>query len=277
MATDHHRSLIAACTLLLALSSNAQIVELANASVRYDAISSLEQAGPKLFSWGSTGFQVANMDMTPYTSCTYPPPPFGHAYNSIPQYITEALFDTDPTTIEFMIQTYNAETNSMGTLIARTDGTVLLSDTAFTPGGINGVVPVTSSPPVIPTPDGTVLVLVSAAGTGSRTYSLPGSLPCLDCSGAIVTGDHELSGGIAQLSVFPNPGADRVQVLSGRTDPSDMLKVFQSDGRLVGAFAPRTNGLYEIPVAGLVAGNYKLVLVGAQGATQGAGQLIVVH
>lgn len=249
----------------------AQITALANSTVRYNTLVSLEQAGPKLFVHGGSGFDLVEPDMTPFLSCAYPPAHVGRVYLSNPGYITEALFDNDPSTIEYIIRTYGPATGNYGCLIARTDGTVLFEDTTYGLGGIASTSVITNSPPIIDTPDGPILLLVN--DNGSRTYSLPGSLPCPRCSDEGTSGMMDSDGRANQLQIRPNPTGDQVTITGLDARPNDALNVYDAAGSLVRTIVP-LDGRFEFSTDAMAAGSYRLVMIDASGTVRGTGQLI---
>ena len=249
----------------------AQITALANSTVRYNTMVSLEQAGPKLFTHGVSGFDLVETDMTPFLSCTYPPAHMGRVYLSNPGYITEALFDNDPSTIEYIIRTYGTATGNYGCLIARTDGTILFEDTTYGLGGIASPSTITDSPPIIDTPDGPILLLVN--DSGSRTYSLPGTLPCPRCADEGTSGMMEGDNRPNRLLILPNPTGDQVVVSGMDVRPTHVLNVYDAAGNLVRTIVP-LNGRFEFSTNAMAAGGYRLIMIDASGMVRGTGQLI---
>ena len=85
------------------------------------------QAGPKLIKGTYDGGDITlhNTDLTIYRMLTVPPPPSGYTWSGA-TYITDELFDTDPTTIEFLLAGTGQPLQS-ATYVVREDGSVLFS------------------------------------------------------------------------------------------------------------------------------------------------------
>ena len=86
---------------------HAQFQEIINTHGWLRSINTLEVAGPKFIDAFTAGAQatdltIYNLDLSPYVTIPLPPPSLGGSYNAI-AYVTEALFDTDPGTIELMV------------------------------------------------------------------------------------------------------------------------------------------------------------------------------
>ncbi|MBL7962834.1 MAG: T9SS type A sorting domain-containing protein [Flavobacteriales bacterium] len=267
---------------LATLSSplSAQINLVATLAGRYETIRSLEIAGPKFIERNATGFNLYNTDLTPFAGTIYPsiPPNYNLGNYPLPQYITESLFDNDPATIEYILLLFRNDYAYSATLIARLDGTVLLLDTLFGPGGVNGQDLFNTSPTIFQTNLGPQMVLNQGINTASRIYTLPGSLPCIDCAVNITTGQSEVFTPGPVMHVFPNPATGQVRIeFSGLSEggPSS-LRVHDVSGRMVLLFEGITGDRFEFSVAGLSAGAYELILTGPGGA-RGLPQRLVVH
>lgn len=205
--------------LVITGSLQAQITALDTLPVRMSTILTLQTAGPKFISTNSTGFTLYNEDLSVFTNAVFPPAPPGYTYFTmfIPTFMTETLFDTDPTTIEFAVNVQNTTNPSInGTRILRTDGTVLLDDLNHIPYGWSGPGPFATSNSIMNTPEGTRMVLSTSYSVNPPecvVYALPGSLPCLPCSDEMQgwNGDHMLPEP-AFLTAFPNPAGSSATV-----------------------------------------------------------------
>ncbi|MBZ0206419.1 MAG: T9SS type A sorting domain-containing protein [Flavobacteriales bacterium] len=250
---------------------NAQITEVATMSGRFSSVQSLELAGPKFIQLTQTGFQLFDPDLTPFQQAVYPTIPAGCTMFSltIPSYITESLFDQDPSSIEYMfiVQCAPADSTSAsntGTVVARMDGTILLMDTMFGPSGWNGPDQFSSTSTIFNTPLGPRLVLGQGYGATSRIYALPGTLPCIACDGGIgmqvAPGDER----IAEVSLFPNPGTDIID-LRIKGGGGYLLSLHDATGRSVRKFGLVSGEEIEFSVEGLQSGYYQVVLTDAMG------------
>lgn len=258
----------------------AQINLVATLTGRHETVRSLEAAGPKLIARTTTGFNLYNPDLTLFAGTVYPSIPSNYNFSSspVPQYITESLFDNDPTTIEYLMMLFRFDYAYYGTLVARLDGTVLLLDTLFSPGGVNGQDLFSSSPTIFQTDLGALMVLNQGMNTASRIYALPGTLPCISCSGDMVTGQSEVLMPAAVVRVVPNPATGLVriefpEISEGRTAS---LRVHDASGRVVLMFEGIAGNEFQFSVAGLATGAYELILSGPSGAL-GLPQRLVVH
>ncbi|MBZ0205736.1 MAG: T9SS type A sorting domain-containing protein [Flavobacteriales bacterium] len=169
--------------------------------------------------------------------------------------ITEELFDTDPSTIEFAIGSVSDP--SVGVRVFREDGTEIFNQTPglgmFGDGGVyenNGVA--------------YMLLYESQVDGPYKVYQLPGHLPCIDChgtpAGMVVMNGDDASGG---LTIFPNPTANEVTVqVPGRFAQKDAtLLLMSSDGKVVRQYMLNGKSAFTFSVKGLAGGVYQCILV----------------
>lgn len=182
---------------------------------------------------------IYNLDLSVHRVLNYPLPPAGMHWSQM-IYITQALFDTDPATIEFlMVAAANDGPGNFAVFVFREDGTTLFEQN---PGSLvsQGQMGVNTSQPIYAV-EGQVYMMTyetSVFGPPTRTYALPGTLPCLDCYGS--PGGTNSSTGVgptadpgAGISVFPNPAADRLTVDLGRQHRSaGVVRLYDELGRL---------------------------------------------
>lgn len=222
---------------------------------------------------------IYNLDMTPYRVLNYPAPPAGMGWSHM-TYITEALFDTDPSTIEYVLVAVSP--GSFGTyamFIYREDGTLIFQQN---PGCFTGQFgsPMDSYEPIYMV-DGQAYMIVYdqiLLSPPTKIYALPGSLPCWDCHGSpgmdtnVGTGPvTDMGSGIA---VFPNPSANSVTVdLHGQR--ADAVLLHDAKGTLVRKIT--ASGPHIIlPIGGLAAGRYTVVVL-RDGLQLAALPLMVEH
>src|SRR5689334_8338484 len=107
--------------LLTALNATAQITALDTVPYKLSDLLSLENAGPKFIHVSNNGFDLYDPDLTLFLAVTYPPPLINYTYTStVPMYVTESLFDTDPSTIEFILGMRDTSTTGVfGTRVLR--------------------------------------------------------------------------------------------------------------------------------------------------------------
>jgi hypothetical protein len=219
-----------------------------------------------------TGRTLYNTDMTVYRELLFPPPPPGTLWNAY-SYVTEELFDTDPSTIEFvLVASPPGSPNNQRLFICRENGTVLFQQdpgtlSASLPNGLpNGIDPIFML-------DGMAYMLVRehpGPGAPVEVYRLPGTLPCFDCYGNAEDGLVTQAGASAHSSpaavLMPNPTTGRIAVELRQGACPAVVHVFDAEGRLVleQGFAPAPR--FELDLGRPAAGAYTCV-VSTQGRT----------
>ncbi len=208
---------------------------------------------------------IYSTDLSVYRVLNVPAPPANMYWSSM-RFITDALFDTDPNTVEFVMTASNSNgPGDFATFIYREDGTELFSQV---PGsmvsGIGG--PTDSFGPIYTTDDGTFMVVHTTGvwGPPVNIYELPGSLPCRDCYNTpqpsqIGLGGTNIEAVTSGMALFPNPSAQEVQV---RLDPEvvfDRLVIMDTSGREV--LSQPTNGVasMSLDISHLANGQYTVI------------------
>lgn len=260
---------------------NAQITDLGT-MVAPSVIKTLPSAGIKILEMNSSaGFLLLDLDLSVYQSITFPSIP-GYSFWSGPYYVTEDLFDTDPTTIEYAITMRQPGSIHNHFAVIRADGTVLftaLFQSLFTLGS--------AFEPIFNTPEGARMILTgSSNGMGSdyptRLYSLPGTLPCLACDGTVsalgmMVGNEEMRPEPSELQAFPNPAGSESTITyslpSGIEHATLVLTTLS--GAVVLRNAITGTGSKTITTADLAAGTYLYHLETDQGMI-GSKRLMVV-
>ncbi|MBL8002517.1 MAG: T9SS type A sorting domain-containing protein [Flavobacteriales bacterium] len=247
----------------------------------------LGNAGPKLILESATTVDILNLDLTPYLSFTLPAAPAGYSIQTRPRFVTEDLFDTDPSTIEYLLE-FVPDTGSLhGFAIYRTNGTLLFQ--AFTGdfGFSNGEDQRDGSDPFIfNTPSGTYMKVMTISGSvvTSTFYLLPGHLPCVDCEGHTSQGEFsaavtELAPPAGRITVFPNPASERTAVSIDLPDGIDAgeLVIYDVQGKeVVRIPVDRSTKLVHVDTSVVGAGTYFHQLITGQGVVRGP-KMIVVH
>lgn len=257
-------ALIACIAVMWPIHMTAQIIEIATITGRYETLNTLATAGPKLIERDAmnVGFELFEPDLTPFLTVTYPTLSPGYNYLSSPSYITEATFDQDPSTIEYVMQFYSPGYEDYGILVARADGTVLLVDSTFSLGGVNGPDMFSSRGTIMNTPNGTIMVLIQGLYGNSKIYSLPGQLPCLDCG----SGDIGMGFGpeviMPDFGLFPNPtdGIIMIDASAFAVHRDLVLLIHDAAGRQVRMIRSQGSGKLTFSTAGLAQGSYQAVL-----------------
>lgn len=150
--------------------------------------------------WSSGSCTIYNPDLSVHRVLHYPVMPTG-SWSPQLFYVTETLFDDNPSTIEFLVHSYMSA-SSFGVHVYREDGSALFS---IATGEFKGIYEY----------EGTAFMMVSDSSNSSTTlYQLPGHLPCVDCTGMPAgMGIHD-GGGIptGHLLFVPNPVTDQVEI-----------------------------------------------------------------
>lgn len=269
---------LACCFILSAFPAAAQITLVDSVPGDLVELRTLRTAGQKLMEYPVSTYpnvNIYNTDLTPYVSFTVPAPPPGFSYNVF-GYFSEDLFDTDPTTIEYMAMAYASPPVSQQVFVYREDGTVLA---AFDPGNINfnshsGL----SWGPIFNTSNGPVMIVRRAFSGQSVLVSLPGTLPCMDCSGVIMfSGDEDRIPTAASMNAFPNPATNAITVQytlpAGTNGHALLYDALGAEVRRVPLVTKQ--GTVEIITTGLPTATYRCEVVAADGQHLGASIVVV--
>jgi hypothetical protein len=247
------------------MSGLAQFVEIAQAPGVVIQISSLAY-GTKLIDW-FTGNQtdagsltIYNPDLSVYRVLNYPAPPDGMQWSSL-GYVTETLFDTDESNIEFFMSATAIGDWSEGIFIFREDGEQLF---AQNPGSMFSIAGMGySGAPIFTSGGQTYMVVHGMGSTGpSRIFTLPGTLPCMDCFGSpsnLQLGGFTEPGSRSDILLFPNPAARSVTIALGGSQ-ADAIAVLDAAGQLVRTERIGGRQRVELSTTGLAQGRY-VVLV----------------
>jgi len=275
-------TLLCTSALLLSLGMRAQISEVGMVPELLLVVRSVPTAGVKMYSTSSTGVTLYNLDLSIYSTITYPALPVGYTYFSV-LYFTESTFDTDPSSIELMMLTVDTSYIS-GTRVFRDDGTILFDDLGLGFSGTGGYSELNEKPPLFTGEDGVTYMALTSYPTNpptiSKLFQLPGSLPCLDCASGSGLGLQDVGPATNEgsLTFFPNPASDQLTVAytlpsnagSGRLLLQDAL------GKLVANFPLDTSGRTSIVLSGYSNGSYTCCLL-ADGRVIRTRPLILTH
>ena len=277
--TIHFRASCFALVTLLSLNINAQFPVIGTCAETIDEVIYTMSSGKKLVHNGVVTRTVYNLDLSVFVEIIPPPlsPPW--TVSNI-KYISQDLFDTDPSTIEYVLFYYDqANFNPSGVKVLRTDGTVLFE---VFPGTIS--MTLADEVGIYNTPEGAVMVIMNTTQPPPYTstlYLLPGSLPCFDCATgniamASTDGDRMIGG--AGLWIYPNPTAGAVSVRysvpngNGRGD----LVIVDLEGAFVKQIPVSGSGTLSLSTADLAIGTYLCQLQNGQGKIE-AKQLMVLR
>lgn len=227
---------------------------------------------------------IYNLDMTPYRVLNYPAPPSGMWWANM-SYITETLFDTDPSTIEYTMTAMPADGDpgNFAAFVFRDDGTQLfVQDPGSITGGSNGLM--ATNEPIFTTDEGTFMVVhtMMVNGGPANVYQLPGTLPCFDCYGTphqseIGLGVAGQSDRSAALSLRPNPAQSEVHVVLGEAAAgADQVTVVDAAGREVLHKRVQATSTLTLDIAKLANGQYT-VLALSSATLKGSVALVIAR
>lgn len=198
------------------------VVHNSNAQITYETSYSAQplmlyfnHMSPKWMTRATAGnaIYLYNLNHSLYTTINIPSQPANFAV----AYITEDLFDTDSTNLEYLIASVNTQSNFVK--IYRQDGTLLFQrDSAWmTCSAILTNIDYRSN--IVPTDSGTKMFvgIYTPYYNHSEVYSLPGVLPCPSLCGSVAPG------GSSPLQIeeavqknfnnpYPNPSSSQIRL-----------------------------------------------------------------
>lgn len=263
---------------LVASAGQAQIIPLDTIAEGIRPLYTLQDAGLKYMPvnpYQSSTANIYNQDLSVYRVLTIPPPPSGYTYNTM-NYVTEDLFDTDPSNIEYLV--HASAGFSFLTFVYREDGTLLFSTFGLPNGGMAQYL-LGGYDPVVQTTMGPVLhISPMPIATEVRRYLLPGELPCLGCAGTGVNGMTEMPDEGSDVLSFPNPASEQVtlefELPAGQR--SGLLVLFDDQGRSVVTRPVDASGQVRLSTAQFVSGMYFWHILTKNGMVQGD-RIVVAH
>lgn len=262
-------------------SSSAQFPVIGNGAGFLMGLTSLTNAGSKLieqYHQNPDTIHILNMDLSLYRSLVVPPLAPGWSQGDA-YYVTEALFDNDPVTIEYLAVI--TDTNGdRWVKVCREDGTVLLSVQANIQGGqgYQGVEPYQH--PIISSPiNGTYLCVYNSGPPHTTIYQLPGQLPCVDCSGiAMDVPIGSIAPTQGSFNLLPNPAAGEALLTYPPTfvPQGAELVLYDVRGSEVLRLSIDGSGHQRIDLAQLPATSYTCQMI-ADGRAIGVKRLVVLR
>lgn len=202
-------------------------------------------------------------------------------------YLSETLFDTDPTTQEYAVLMSNTSTSRWDLLVARTDGSVLfyLPSTAQTEYWFQSIVNTSSGTKLVVTyVDWSFFPETAQIG---QVFELPGSLPCPDCLGSelmqgssndLRTNTQPEKRKITPFSVHPNPSDGGVSIRYSLPIGTEraVLRMVDAHGKNVVRSTLTSNSEQTLFIPNLSPGGYVCILEHENGMPIGPGQLVVI-
>lgn len=278
------RNLVLSCALLGAFQQGmAQITLVNTSSEPLHPVTTLSD-GMKYITyfpgWAEVGGTrtIRNLDLSFHRTLDYPAPPSGRVWSTM-AYVTDALFDTDASTIEFVLVAMDLEPpNATAVHVFREDGTQLFVQDPGALVNISGADG--GSAPIFTTPDGTFMAIASAIPflPPVKIYELAGSLPCRDCFGApqsssVIGVPEQVAIQPSSITAFHDAVSQVVQVSLNGID-GDEAGLWDTSGRAVRVVRVQSGSPVAIDVAGLARGAY-VVTVRAKGYPTGSVPVIV--
>lgn len=190
-------------------------------------------------------------------------------------YISETLFDTNPSTVEYFF--FYSTQVSVGHVRVYDE----LGNTLFSKDSVNyqGSVNYGNEEFISYTPSGAKMIIFGQY-SGAFVYSLPGTLPCHDCTNGITTSIVKNNDGVStqNISNYPNPAAGQTTIeyiLPQGTTIADLV-FYNVTGQEVKRFKV-TNAFHDIVIntSDLDAGTYYYQLLTNEGFKAGKKMVVV--
>ncbi|HXB12806.1 MAG TPA: T9SS type A sorting domain-containing protein [Bacteroidia bacterium] len=214
-----------------------------------------------------------NLNHSLYKSITIPPLTGGINIANV-YYISDSLFNTNTSTIEYLIS-YQDTIGALRLRIFDDLGDTIFSSDSLTLGWVFPTF--TYSEPIFYTPGGYKLILQQNTGFDSATfvYSLPGALPCSECAnGNIISaiGGGPSNGGGRNSGYlqnpYPNPTSHSTNIKYQLPDGADQGQIvfYNLQGKeLKSLTVDRTFDTLNVSTTDLASGTYLYVLKTSQG------------
>jgi|WetSurMetagenome_2_1015567.scaffolds.fasta_scaffold64131_2 hypothetical protein len=175
-------------------------------------------------------FSLYNLDGTFYKTIVMPPKPDPSSYFYYINFITESLFDNDPTTIEYIVAySYDSIPNAYSynrVKVIREDGTILLDE--MNAGTYS----------IYLTEEGPKLMLsyyyANCTTYQTKVFNLPGQIPTeTNDNNTVMSGNSVL---------YPNPNAGSFSIdLKNNQDESVTIELYSANGKLVNTYQTSGN------------------------------------
>ena len=169
----------------------------------YFSLVKLSTSGYKYLNpnYSTNTITLYNLNNTVFKTITFPPglTPSCH-------YISETLFNTDPSDVELIIRYQSSGGSKI--LIINEFGTILFSRDSVDFAGYQNQL----QTPISYTPSGVKLLLYNRYTDNVSVYNLPGSLVCNDYTDGAITGKIDNNYNQPVISVFPNPSIDEIKI-----------------------------------------------------------------
>jgi len=271
-------------TILLAtsLSTNAQITLDHTYAARFP--NGINNTGFTVVNLSSSGYKYVNpflqsgtiilynLNHTVFKTLTYP-----SGSGDVLYFISETLFDNNPSNVEFLINRITAN-NSSVYVFEETGAQLFFKDSVYIDGTNTGIYP-SPTTSLFYTSAGVKLLLSALATDSVYIYTLPGNLVCNECTGGQVTRLSTNSNAPnVGISNYPNPATNQTTVqysLPQGITTADLI-FYSIQGVEVKRFKV-TNAFTDILIstADLDAGTYYYQIQAANGYSAGKKMIVI--
>lgn len=237
----------------------------------------LSSSGYKYVANDTNSIYLYNLNHTVFRTISIPHSPgeltYGHFY---PMYISEELFNTNPADIEYLLcinpgaYTKCRIYNEAGNLLFSQDSIYINANDIF---GVGNEYFVSY------TPSGYKMILIKM-NVGNQVYSLPGFLPCQDCTNSVVTSLVTENNGnkSGNISNYPNPNKGETTIeytLPQGTTTADLV-IYNLTGQELKRYKV-TNAFHDILISTneLDAGTYYYQIQTTTGFSAGKKMIVI--
>jgi hypothetical protein len=229
--------------------------------------------------------EIYNLNHSLYKQFPIPPQPAADLYtrpNLVVTYISDSLFNTNPSNFEYLIYYSDSSANFMHLKIYDDAGTSIYSNDSATLSA--GFGPGINNEPVFYTPSGYKIRIDESSLTNSiaaSIYALPGALPCDECSNSnLINAVEPVSqrGTGSLLNAYPNPAKNSTTIKYELPQGVNqgVLVFYNLQGQQVKTFTvDRTFDSLLVSTADLTAGTYFYVLRAA-GNYVGSKKMVII-
>lgn len=241
---------------------------------KYLRLVKLSASGYKYVINDKANITLYNLNHTLFRNITIPTLPI-NAYSSVNiYYLSEELFNTNPADIEYFLMyndsngiSHSKVINEFGSILLTQDSTSMMLSAQYG-----------NEEFICYTPSGVKMII--GQRIGASVYSLPGTLPCHDCTNGITTSIMVNNNGTntGEISNYPNPTAEQTTIeytLPHGSLTADLV-FYTIAGKEVKRFTV-TNAFHNIIIttADLEAGTYYYQLQTADGFKVGKKMVVV--
>lgn len=237
---------------------------------------------PKWVIYNSNSITLYNLNHSIFHQITVPTQPT----QFVVYYLTEDLFDTDSTNLEYLISSVNSTTYYVkiyredGTLLFSRDSAMVFQQAILSNYDINGWYN------IIPTDSGVKLSvsIYNPPFNRAEIYSLPGIMPCIQLCNTgvpetptIVTGEQSYPSENNSVLPYPNPSLNQVHIpVDLKREEMGEIIIYNMEGAEVSRYkVDNTFSDLVLSVADLSAGSYYYQLQTPHSKSEGKKLVII--